>query len=346
MILPHTYFAALLIAILSGLCWGSWANTCKMAGKWRFELFYWDFALGAMVAATVAAFTVGTLGFDGFLFMDDLMRAGRRSIAYGAAAGGIFNLGNLFLVASISLAGISVAFPLGAGVGMIVASVWRFAAGTKASPTLLFAGIALVVAALVIDVVAHRRLELAKAKQTIKAGRGKSTIPQVGWSAVVLGIIGGLLLGSFQPLIQMGTTGDAGLGPFAMAFVFTAGLFLTTFVFNLFFMNLPVKGQPVEPRDYFRGSLKKHAIGLLGGAIWVTGTIASLVVALAPDTRLSGALAYGLGEGSIVIAALWGLLAWKEFRDAEIQARTMMSVMVVLLGVGIALVSLAPQYAK
>lgn len=30
--IPTTYWAALLLTILTMLCWGSWANTTKLAG--------------------------------------------------------------------------------------------------------------------------------------------------------------------------------------------------------------------------------------------------------------------------------------------------------------------------
>src|SRR5271157_2959017 len=116
MILPETYIAALLLAVVSLVCWGSWANAYKLAGRQRFELFYWDYAVGVLVAATVAALTFGSLGFDlggdvsGFAFFDDLMRSSKHSWVYGMAAGAVFNLGTILLVASMSLAGMSLAF--------------------------------------------------------------------------------------------------------------------------------------------------------------------------------------------------------------------------------------------
>ena len=78
MILPHTYIATLLVLFFSMLCWGSWANTQKMSGKWRFELFYFDYAFGVLLTAVICAFTLGSLGYDGFSFLDDLMNAGKR----------------------------------------------------------------------------------------------------------------------------------------------------------------------------------------------------------------------------------------------------------------------------
>src|SRR5438309_10515972 len=120
MTLPHTYLAALLLTILSMVCWGSWANTFKLAGKWRFELFYFDFAIGVIVAAVFYALTFGNLGFDGFLFMDDLMHTGRRQVFDGFLGGVVFNLANMLLVAAISLACMAVAFPIGIGMALII----------------------------------------------------------------------------------------------------------------------------------------------------------------------------------------------------------------------------------
>src|ERR1035438_4960767 len=111
MILPSTYFAALCLMIVSMLCWGSWANSFKLTKNWRFELFYFDYAGGVLVAALIAALTFGTLGFDGFSFQDDLRHAGLRQDAWALVAGGGFNLAHKLLVAAISLAGTAVPFP-------------------------------------------------------------------------------------------------------------------------------------------------------------------------------------------------------------------------------------------
>lgn len=344
MVLPQTYLAALLLMILAMICWGSWVNTLKLAGNWRFELYYWDFILGAVVVAGVAALTVGTLGFDGFLFTDDLMRAGRRNIVYAMGAGAIFNLGNMLLVAAVSVAGMAVALPVGLGVALIVAAIWNYARHPQSNPTMLLAGLAVVLAAVIINTYAYRRMELARSRLAIKAGKSKGTVPKTSWKATVLSVIGGLFMGSFYPLVETSQTGDAGLGPYAMAVVFTSGVFFSTFIFNLFFMNLTVQGEPVEILDYLKGSLKRHALGILGGMLWVTGTIASFVVAAAPETRLGPAMSYGLGQGAAVLGALWGLLVWKEFRDAEPPVKILMGLMLILFTGGVVVLSMARLY--
>jgi len=344
MVLPHTFLAALLLMLLTMFCWGSWWNSYKLAGKWRFELLYWDFILGVMVVAAIAAFTFGSLGYDGFLFSDDLMRAGRRNMAIGVGAGAIFNLGNMLLLAAVSVSGMSVALPVGLGTALIVAAIWNQARHPQGNPTMLLAGLGLVLAAVVVNTYAYRRVALAKARHAIKMGKGKGTVPRMGWKATVLAVAGGLLLGSFHPLVETSQAGDAGLGPYAIAFLFALGIFFSTFIYNLFFMNLAVQGQPVEILEYLKGTFKQHALGVAGGALWAVGAIASFVVASAPVAHLGPAVTYGLGQGAAVVGALWGLLAWKEFRDGEAPAKILMGTMVILFAAGVVLISVARMY--
>jgi glucose uptake protein len=201
-----------------------------------------------------------------------------------------------------------------------------------------------VLVAVVVNTYAYRRMALAKASHAIKMGKGKGTIPAIGWKETVLSVVGGLLLGSFHPLVETSQNGDAGLGPYAIAFMFAAGVFFSTFVYNLFFMNLTVQGQPVEMLEYLRGTLKQHALGVAGGVLWAVGAVASFVVASAPEAHLGPALTYGLGQGAAVVGALWGLLAWKEFRDGDAPARILMGAMAILFAGGVVLVSVARMY--
>lgn len=347
MVLPDSYTTALLITILSMICWGSWANTQKLAGKWRFELFYFDYAFGVLAAAVVAAFTFGSLGFDGFLFTDDLMRAGRRNVAYGLAAGVVFNLANMLLVAAIAVAGLAVAFPVGIGLALIIGVIWNYSINPQGNPTLLFTGMAIVIAAIVTDALAYRAHALAQARAAIKAGRTRTTIPAASWKGILLSLASGLLMGSFYPLVELGKQGESGLGPYAIAFIFALGIFFSTFVFNLFFMNLPVEGEPVEILEYFKGTWKQHALGIAGGIIWATGTISNFVAASSPrEVQVGPAISYALGQGATLVSALWGLLLWKEFRGADGRVKMLLGLMLFLFAVGLGLISIAPLYAK
>jgi len=350
MTLPHTYLAALLITILSMLCWGSWANTFKLAGKWRFELFYFDFAIGVMLGALIYAFTLGTLGFDGFLFMDDLMHTGRRQWFDGFMGGVIFNLANMLLVAAISLAGMAVAFPIGIGMALIIGVVWNYAIKPVGNPQLLFFGCAIIVAAIVVDAIAYRALGALKFEQMAKAGKVKSTRKRVSIKGVILSILCGLLMGSFFPLVTMGrasdlggTAGEIGMGPYAIGVVFALGVLASTPVFNLFFMNLPVQGEPVEIPAYFRGSLKDHLLGWLGGIIWMTGGMANFVASSAPaEVQVGPATSDALGQGATMVSALWGLLVWKEFEGADARIKMFLVLMMFLFVAGLTVVAIAP----
>ena len=353
MILPHTYIATLLVLFFSMLCWGSWANTQKMSGKWRFELFYFDYAFGVLLTAVICAFTLGSLGYDGFSFLDDMMNGGKRYVAMGFGAGVIFNLANMLLVAAITVAGLAVAFPVGIGLALIIGVIWNYTIRPQGNAMLLFAGCALVVGAIIVDAIAYRAMELTRAEVEAQAGNAKSTRKTASLKGVFLSLASGVLMGSFYPLVVMaksndwgGTAGDSGLGPYAIGVVFALGVFLSTFVFNLFFMNLPVQGEPLELPDYFKGLPKQHLLGLVGGIVWCSGTIANFVASSAPEAvQVGPAISLALGQGAAMVSALWGLLLWKEFEGADARIKALVFIMFVLFIAGLAMVSVAPLYA-
>ena len=363
MILPHTYPAILALMILSMLCWGSWANTCKLTGKWRFELFYFDFALGVMLAALVFAYTVGSLGInlpsgpDGFSFWDDLMHAGKRQWMFGFMGGVVFNLGNMLLVAAISVAGLAVAFPIGMGVALVVGVCLSYLTKPTGQPAFLFGGCALIVGAIVVDAVACRALSLLRHEEAARAGMTRSTRRGAPIKGIVLALVSGLLLGTFSPLVEKGQASEVGLGPYAICVVFAGGVFFSAFAFNIFFMNLPVEGEPVVFFDYFKSRPGQHLLGILGGVIWCVGAAAALVSASANEEMSVGAagvalpapvgpaVTYALGQGAALISALWGILLWKEFKGADPKVRSLTALMFVLFAAGLALVSMAPLYA-
>ncbi len=339
MIIPATYNGALLLIILSMICWGSWANTVKLAGKWRFELFYYDYSLGVLLAAIVAAYTFGSMGPD-LSFSDNLIIAGRRNMAYAVAAGAVFNLANMLLVAAISVAGMAVAFPIGIGLALVIGVVWNYILNPQGNPMLLGGGVALVVAAIIVDALAYK----AHAKGSAGAKTGGS-----GFKGILLSLISGVLMGSFYPLVEMGKGGgpdNAGLGPYAVAFMFAIGVFLSTFIFNLYLLNLPVQGEALSMFSYFRGSIMQHLLGLLGGMIWCTGAVANFVAASAPNSvQVGPAISYAVGQGATLVSALWGLLVWREFAGSSGKVKVLLAVMLILFVAGLLIVSIAPLYA-
>jgi glucose uptake protein len=346
MILPHTYGVALFLMIASMLCWGSWANTYKLAGKWRFELYYFDYALGLMLAAIIYALTTGNLGYDGFSFMDDLLNAGKRQWLFGFTGGVVFNFANMLLTAAIAVAGMSVAFPVGIGLALVVGVILNYIVSPTGNPAFLFGGVVLVVGAILVDAMAYRYLGFIRHEEMARAGK-VPTRRRSSMKGIVLALVSGFLMGTFYPLVAKAQAGEIGLGPYAVGVVFAAGVFCSTFVFNLFFMNLPVEGEPVEVLDYFKGRPSKHLLGLAGGAIWFTGAIASFVAASPKsDIHVGPAISYAMGQGATLISALWGLIIWKEFRGADTRIKSLLALMLILFAAGLTLVSLAPLFVE
>ena len=269
-------------------------------------------------AATLLALTAGSLGFDGFSFADDLRLAGKRQELFGFLAGVIFNLGNMLLLGAVSVTGMAVAFPAAMGFALIVAGGWNFALNPGGNAALLLVGAVAVAGAIVFDVLAFRTASAARLKAQAEAGTGKPRKRKTSLKGVFLSLAGGLLLGSFAPLIQMGRAGENGLGPYSIGFIFAIGVLFSTFVFNLFFMNLPVQGEPVDIAEYFRAKAGRHVMGALGGIVWYVGMIASLIAGRVEGAaRVTAPVSYALGQGGIVIAALCGLFLWREYAGAD-----------------------------
>ena len=346
MTLATTYSAALCLAIFSLLCLGSWANSLKLAGRWRFELFYFDFSFGVAATSLVLAFTAGTLGYDSFTFMDDLMRASKHSMAYAFGAGMIFNLGNMLLIAGMSLVGMSIAFPIGLGIAIAVGALLAYIVGSQGNPVMVFTGVAVVLVAVLVCAFGYRSLALLREIERMKAGQHRTLRPSASWKGVLLSAGGGIVLGSFTLLLDMARDPDIGLGPYALGVMFCGGIAFSTILYNMYFMNLPVKGQPVEMLAYFHGTLRQHLYGVLGGAVWALGAIAALVLSNSPKESMPGpALLYGLAQSSPLLAAMWGLVVWKESRGADAKVTALMGLTLFLLAAGIAMLAIAPPYS-
>ncbi len=338
MILPGSYTAALILLIAGMLGWGLWANLFKAAGgKWRFELFYFDFAIGLLLTSVIIAFTAGSLGFDGFSFSDDIRLAAKRQDLWAFAAGAVFNLGNMLLLSAVSITGMALAFPAGMGCAVIVAALWNFSLNPGGNTALILMGVVVLMGAIVFAVLSYRAWSAAVVLRAQAEGAtAKPRKRKSSSKAVLLSLAGGVMLGSFAPLIQMGSAGEIGLGPYSMSFIFALGVIFSTFIFNLFFMNLPVQGKPIEIGDYFRAGLQRHGLGVLGGAIWYVGLIASLIAARAEGPAHVGPkVGYALEQGGVVIAALCGLFLWREYQGGDFAVRIRVGLMFVLLLAGI-----------
>lgn len=342
MVVPHSYVVALLMTILTMACWGSWANVVKLVKDWRFELLYYDYSLGILLTSVVAGLTLGSMGSYGRPFWADLAAGGVRNIAFGFLGGAVYCLSNILVVGAMAVAGLGVAFPIGVGLALVVGVIWNYCVNPQGNPVLLFVGVALVVAAIVLDGVAYRIHTMAKADASPGGSKEKSKIRK----GILLSVVGGLLMGMFFPLVEIGKTGPGGLGPYAIGFVFSAGVFLSTFVFNAYFLKKPVQGEVLHFRDYFKGTFKEHFWGLIGGAVWAIGTLSSFVAASAPrELQVGPAISYALGQGSTMVGAFWGVVVWKEFAGGGVVVKRLLILMFILFVAGLTIVSIAPLYA-
>ena len=334
MLIPSTYAAALALTLVSMLCWGSWANTFKLTKKWRFELFYFDYAFGVFVAALIAAFTFGTFGNDGLTFIDNLELSPKRQMVVAFFAGGVFNLANMLLVAAISLTGLAVAFPVGIGLALVIGVILNHILAPAGNVALLFGGAAVVVLAIIVDALAYR----AHAEATGTAGKFSTR-------GLILSLVSGVLMGLFYPMVQFARSTEIGLGPYAVAAIFALGVLVSTFIFNLYFMNLPVQGKPIPLTAYWKGTRRDHVLGLLGGIIWCAGAVANFVASSAPpEVNVGPAMSYAMGQGATMISALWGVFVWKEFAGAGARTKLYLTIMFLLFLVGLGMVSVAPLY--
>jgi glucose uptake protein len=326
---PVTFSIALLMTITSAVCWGSWANTFKVTRGYRFELFYWDYALGICLIALVLAFTMGSLHADGMDFRSNLHAADTANFYYAIAAGAVFNVANVLLVAGIDMAGMAVAFPLAIGIALAVGVVLSYLQHPKGSPLLLGIAVVCAILAVIFDGRAYRSLYAARSAAGQDGGASRKSI--------VVCVISGLLMGLFAPLVSHALNTGHALTPYTVSVFFTLGALACCFVFNAYLMRRPLVGEPVAARGYFHTSAGNHLLGLLGGCIWGLGMVFNFVA-----SSLTGvAISYAIGQSAPMVAALWGVFVWHEFRGAGTAARLNLVLMFVFFIVAIALVSLA-----
>ena len=336
MFILDTYTASVFFCAITMLCWGSWANTQKLASKeWRFELFYWDYVLGVLLLSIFFALTLGNNGGVGRGFFADIQQALPSNVGSAVLGGVIFNLANILLVAAIALAGMSVAFPVGIGIALVLGVIVNYIGAPSGNPTILFAGVGFVMLAILLDAKAYQKLT--------QASGGKHVTPVRG---IVISVISGILMGLFYRFVAAGMTlnfsdPEVGkLGPYSAVVCFSIGVFLSSFVFVPILMKNPVAGTPVKIGEYFRGSLRSHLTGVLGGVIWCVGMSFSLIA----SGRAGFAISYGLGQGATMVAAIWGVFFWKEFKTAPAGTDRLLIAMMASYFFGLVCIILAHIY--
>jgi glucose uptake protein len=334
MFIVEKYSLAVFFCFITMLCWGSWANTSKCTtSKWQFPLFYWDYSLGLLLMALVYGLTLGSMGEYGRGFLADLSQADSSSISYALLGGAVFNLSNLMVVAAIAIAGLSVAFPIAVGLALVLGVVINYINIPAGNPLLLFAGVGLVVCAMVVNALASGKMA---------AGKGGTSR-----KGIVVSIIAGVIMAFFYRFVAEGMTTNFAepqpgkLTPYSAVLIFSAGVFLSNFLWNTFFMYKPITGTPVSYKDYFtNGTWKQHLIGIAGGLIFNTGFLFNLIA----SEKAGPAISYGLGQGATMIGAAWGIFVFKEFRGATKPVNRLLTIMFLTFFAGLALIIIARNY--
>ena len=306
MFIVQSYPLAIFFCFVTMLCWGSWGNTQKLAAKtWRYELFYWDYVIGLLLFSLLSAFTLGSFGTEGRSFLDDLMQADGRNLFSAFLGGVVFNASNILLAAAVALCGMSVAFPVGVGLALVLGVLINYFGAAKGDPLFIFLGVALIAAAIVMNGLAYRMARTGKRKLTAKG--------------LLISVAAGTIMAFFYRFVASSmdldsfTAPAAGkMTPYTAVVVFAAGVFVSNFLFNTIAMKCPVEGTPVRPSEYFGGTFRTHLVGMLGGAIWCLGESFSMIA----SGKAGAAISYGLGQGATLVSALWGILIWKEFLGA------------------------------
>src|ERR1700686_5262482 len=254
MFTPPSLTIALLMMIISAICWGSWANTYKGVKNYRFELFYWDYAIGIFLISLILAFTMGSSGHDSNSFVNNVQSADTSNIISTLFRSAIFNLANLLLVAAIDMAGLAVAFPVSIGIALVVGVIFSYIRQPKGSAALLAAGVVCAFIAVVLDGKAYGSLAIA----------GRS----VSKKSIITCIVSGVLMGLWPYFVARAMTNGNTLGPYSIAVLLTLGALLSCLIWNVYFMKKPLVGEPVSFAGYFKGPMSGHALGLVGGFIW------------------------------------------------------------------------------
>ncbi len=327
MFIVENYGLAILLCVVTMLCWGSWANTTKLTSRaWRFELFYWDYGFGILITTLLFAITIGSYGSEGRAFFDDIKLAAGGNILSAFGGGVIFNLANILLVAAIAIAGMSVAFPVGIGIALALGVIVNYISSPQGNPLLIFGGVALIVLAILLNARAYQKL--------------KSSTSGLSKKGLVLSIVSGCLMGLFYKYVAASMVTDfnfpeAGkLTPYTALVFFSIGVVVSSFLFNTIQMRRPFVGAPVSFADYFKGNGKDHLVGILGGMIWSIGMSLNIIA----SGKAGPAISYGLGQGATVVAALWGIYVWKEFDKAPPGTNAVLTIMLLLYIGGLAMI--------
>ena len=333
MFIVNNYILAVIFCLITMICWGSWANTQKLAGKsWRYELFYWDYVIGLLVMALIFAFTLGSFGSNGRGFLEDLAQADISNIGSAFLGGIIFNAANILLSSAIAIAGMSVAFPIGVGLALVLGVIINYLGSQKGDPLFLFMGVGLITIAIILNALAYKKASTNSTKITTKG--------------ILVSVLAGLLMSFFYRFVASSMDLDnfvnpahGMMTPYTAMVIFSLGVFISNFLFNTILMKKPISGEPISIKAYFKGKFSIHWVGILGGFIWAIGNSLNLIAA----GKAGAAISYGLGQGATLVAALWGVFIWREFKGAPKSTNVMLLVMFIFFLAGIISIIFAGQ---
>jgi glucose uptake protein len=327
MFIIESYSTAVIFCFITMLCWGSWANTQKLtANNWRFELFYWDYVLGIVLLTLLFAMTLGSTGESGRPFLEDLRQGSNENLSSAFTGGVIFNAANILLTAAIAIAGMSVAFPVGIGLALVIGVIVNYMDAPVGNPSILFGGVACIAVAIVMNAYAFQKKSQGAQKPSM--------------TGLLLSVISGSMMGLFYKYVANSMSPDftqpeiGKLTPYTALFIFSLGIFASNFVFNSLLMRFPISGMKVPVSAYFKGSFKNHLVGILGGCIWSIGMSFSILA----SEKAGPAISYGLGQGATVVAAVWGIYVWKEFKDASSVIHKILNIMLAFYIIGLAII--------
>lgn len=298
MVLVTNVSLAIICCIYCCICWGSWSNTQKLVQKkdWKTSLFYWDYIAGFFLTALL-----GLLAFNGGGIFDNLTWS---SVGWALLGGLVWNVANIFLTSAIGVAGMSVAFPIGGGFGWVGGIIFNyFVAGFTGNEALLWFGVALAVAAMVLCAVSYKKLVSTQSRS-----------PFVG---IIMAFISGFGFAFFYGLVVKATAPEFGgtgtISPYQAVFFFALAVLVSTLILNPIVMKRSVEGDATMT-DYFKkGDARTHLIGMLGGFIWMSGMVISF---MSSGAGVNKAVAYALSNASPLVAIIWGVFIWKEFKGA------------------------------
>lgn len=330
MFIIESYSTAVILCFVTMLCWGSWANTQKLnSNNWRFELFYWDYVIGIVLFTFLLGATLGSWGEHGRQFFNDLRQASSKNLFSAFIGGVIFNAANILLTAAIAIAGMSVAFPVGIGLALVIGVIVNYLDAPVGNAALLFSGVACVAAAIVMNAYAFRKQASGEQKTSAKG--------------LILSIVSGILMGLFYKYVAASMASDfklpeiQKLTPYSALYIFSLGILASNFLFNSLLMRVPIAGEPLKATDYLKGTMRNHLVGVIGGCIWCLGMSLSILA----SEKAGPAISYGLGQGATVVAAIWGIYVWKEFKSASPFVHRLLQFMLALYVIGLFIIILA-----